>query len=170
MTNDEAPHASDDAEDPADLFALCSSELLKGIDEVFVAWIVRCVAERAGVAGSDSRAPERDALLVRARAAGAEARDATMPKLRDLMSLDVEHQSSNPMSILREAVRFPTNVLADAGVPPKERDEFAQRWFPGDDYDLAPAGFVDIDPSLHELGLRWGAAKAHLVLTRRSGR
>ena len=42
--------------------------------------------------------------------------------------------------------------------------------FPDDDYDLSPATFADIDESLHEPGLVWGAAKAHVVLTRRRGR
>ena len=30
-----------------------------------------------------------------------------------------------------------------------------------------PASFADLDPTLAELGLRWGAAKAHVVLRRR---
>jgi putative CocE/NonD family hydrolase len=39
--------------------------------------------------------------------------------------------------------------------------------FPDDAYDLGPASFADIDPSLHEPGLMWGAAKAHVHLARR---
>jgi hypothetical protein len=58
-------------------------------------------------------------------------------------------------------------VLAAAGVPPVGRDEVARRLHPDDDYDLTPASFADISPELHEPGLVWGAAKAHVVLARR---
>ena len=55
----------------------------------------------------------------------------------------------------------------NAGVPAVVRDEFAERAFPGDVYDLAIASFADLDTALHEPGLVWGAAKAHVVLARR---
>ena len=42
-----------------------------------------------------------------------------------------------------------------------------ERAFPDDVYDLAPASFADVDPALHEPGLVWGAAKAHVHLARR---
>jgi hypothetical protein len=41
------------------------------------------------------------------------------------------------------------------------------RSFPDDVYDLTPASFADVDPALHEPGLVWGAAKAHVHLARR---
>jgi hypothetical protein len=69
--------------------------------------------------------------------------------------------------LLRSAARFPTGVLLDAGVPGAVRDEFLQTQFPDDVYDLGPAAFADLDPSLHEPGLIWGAAKAHVHLARR---
>ena len=46
------------------------------------------------------------------------------------------------------------------------RDEQQTRLFPDDDYDLAPANFADVDPSLAEPGLTWGAAKAYVHLQR----
>jgi hypothetical protein len=58
-------------------------------------------------------------------------------------------------------------VLDELGVGPPDRDEFARRNFPEDRYDLTPASFADVDPTLHEPGLVWGAAKAHVVLQRR---
>ena len=60
-----------------------------------------------------------------------------------------------------------TDVLASAGARPVARDEFSARHFPDDVYDLTPASFADVDPALHEPGLVWGAAKAHVHLTRR---
>ena len=79
----------------------------------------------------------------------------------------MDEQRTGPLAVIRTAVRYPTEVLAAAGVGPVQRDEFAERSFPDDVYDLAPASFADLDPALHEPGLVWGAAKAHVVLARR---
>ena len=62
-----------------------------------------------------------------------------------------------------------TDVLRSAGVPPVVRDEMAESAFPEDLYDLSPATFADLAPELAEAGLVWGAAKAHVVLSRRRG-
>lgn len=99
--------------------------------------------------------------------AGELARVEVCGRLRDLLETDIEDQTASPLQILRTAVTYPTAVLRHAGVPPVERDEFARRGFPGDDYDLTPSSFADIDPSLREPGIRWGAAKAHVHLARR---
>ncbi len=40
------------------------------------------------------------------------------------------------------------------------RDKFSTERFPDDDYDLTPATWSDLDPSLLDLGITWGAAKA----------
>jgi hypothetical protein len=53
-------------------------------------------------------------------------------------------------------------VLHDAGVPAVERDDFARSRFPDDDYDLTPATWADVDPSIAALGIAWGAAKAFI--------
>ena len=90
-----------------------------------------------------------------------------MPALRALLAVDVGEQPTNPLEIIRRSVVHPTRVLAAAGVPPVERDEQARRLFPDDDYDLVPGAFGDLDPAVHEPGLHWGAAKAHVLLRRR---
>lgn len=87
--------------------------------------------------------------------------------LRALLTTDIDRQSGNPLSVLRSLVRYPTEVLRAAGARPVRRDDFAERNFPDDIYDLAPASFADVDPGLHEPGLVWGAAKAHVHLSRR---
>lgn len=99
---------------------------------------------------------------VRAAAAGAaeQARADVGPAVRELLLRDVDAQHTTPLSLLRNAVTYPTAVLEKAGVPPVERDEFARRAFPGDVYDLTPATLADVDQSLAEPGLAWGAAKA----------
>ena len=106
-------------------------------------------------------------LIDAARDAGVRAQQDVSPQVRALLETDVDEQTTNPLAILRGAVRFPTEVLHAAGVPPVERDDDAIRLFPDDDYDLTPGSFADLDPSLREPGLIWGAAKAHLVLVRR---
>jgi len=78
-----------------------------------------------------------------------------------LLDADIDEQVSTPLAILRSlAVRYPTAVLRDAGVPPVQRDEFVEEVFPEDTYDLAPAAFTDLDPDLGDVAIAWGAAKA----------
>ena len=101
------------------------------------------------------------------REAADSASGAVVEPLRALLATDVDAQATNPLSLLRGAVPFPTRVLAAAGVPEVERDADAQRLFPDDVYDLTPGSFADIDTDLHEPGLVWGAAKASVVLKRR---
>ena len=134
--------------------------LAAAIEAVLPRWIERCVARYALL----------DAALAPAVArASADALGEVMPKVRAVLLADVDQQRVNPLALLRSAVRFPTAVLDELGVRPAERDEFARRNFPEDRYDLTPASFADVDPTLHEPGLVWGAAKAHVVLQRRRG-
>lgn len=137
--------------------------LADAVDLTLPGWVVRSVnrvahawqPELGGRLGPDARAA--------ASAASAEVG----PRVRALLLADVDAQRSGPLALLREAVRYPTEVLANAGVPPVVRDGFTERAFPTDVYDLSPASFADVDPALHEPGLVWGAAKAHVVLARR---
>lgn len=138
-------------------------ELVRAVERVVGPWVERSV-RRVAVAWDPTLAgPLSDA----AAAAGTAATTQVVDELRRLLALDVEAQPTNPLAILRAAVAHPTAVLAAAGVPPVVRDEFAERAFPDDVYDLSPASFADVDPSLHDPGLVWGAAKAHVVLARR---
>ncbi len=119
-------------------------------------WVERSV-ERAYQA--DRREPPAD-VVAAARRAGAEAAAEIGPVLRALLEADIDDQHTTPLTVIREAVRFPTEVLRAHGVRPRPRDQHDQAMFPHDDYDLTPANFADIDPSIAELGIVWGAAKA----------
>ncbi len=141
-----------------------ATDLADAIDAVLRPWIERSV-ERVYVQQLTRRPPQE--VRNAAALAGAEAREEILPKVRELLALDIDEQRSGPLSLLRSAARFPTRVLLDAGVPTPVRDEFLQTQFPDDVYDLGPAAFADLDPSLHEPGLIWGAAKAHVHLARR---
>lgn len=88
-------------------------------------------------------------------------------KLRQLLALDLEDQWTNPLSIIRQAVAYPTALLAGAGALPVERDQTDAALHPDDVYGLVPLAFADLGPEVHERGMEWGAAKAHVHLTRR---
>jgi hypothetical protein len=88
-------------------------------------------------------------------------------ELRAVLALDIDEQRKNPLSILRAAVSYPTRVLRAVGARPVERDEFDERSFPDDEYALTPAAFADFGPEVHDAGIVWGAAKAHVHLQRR---
>lgn len=126
-------------------------------------WTVRCVQRRAREAGL----LVDEVLVGAAEAAGRRAGVEVGDRLRRLLALDVDEQRTNPLAVLRDAVRYPTEVLQAAGVPPVERDEFQRRAFPDDHYDLAPATWAEVDESLHDPGIAWGARKAMTVLQRR---
>jgi hypothetical protein len=121
--------------------------------------VVRIVTAYQGDVPADVVSAAHDAGIRAEREVGAE--------LRAFLALDVDEQRTNPLAILRSAVRYPTAVLRDAGVPPVRRDEFKEHAFPDDIYDLAPATWKDIDESLQEPGIVWSAWKAKTVLDRR---
>lgn len=154
---------SDDV-DPEVQLARYAADLGAGIREALGPWTVRCVVDRVEAWTGQ---PARDEVVAAARAAGDRARDEVGEVVIQVLAMDIDDQRTPPLALLRGAVRYPTEVLRDAGVPPVVRDEFAERSFPEDDYDLTPANFADLDQSLHDPGLMWGAAKAHVHLRRR---
>ena len=137
--------------------------LADAIDDVLPGWVERSVASVLAAAGIEVD----ESVPADAAAAGRRARDEVGAAVRALLELDIDEQRSTPLSLLREAVRYPTEVLRRAGVEPVgERDDVRARLFPDDAYDLSPAAFADIDPRLTEPGLVWGAAKAYEHLRR----
>jgi hypothetical protein len=123
-------------------------------------WVQRVVAERWAQWTDDPLSPELEDAV---REAADEAATAVVDPLRVLLATDVAEQRTSPLEVLRRAVVFPTRVLAAAGLPDVQRDVDAVRLFPDDPYDLTPGSFADIDEGLHEPGLKWGAAKAHIL-------
>jgi hypothetical protein len=132
--------------------------------DVLPGWVERAVADRYRAWRGDE---PPDAVVAAGRAAAAAAVADVEAPLRALLAQDVDEQRSNPLAVVRRAVVHPTMVLRSAGVPPVVRDPHAKALFPDDDYDLTPGGFTDLAPSVHEPGLEWGAAKAHVILSRR---
>lgn len=161
------PASADDPgpDDPADAAALraYAVALADGVEEALPGWVVRCVEGRVGQAGRPMTAELTDAALRAGREAGGEVGAS----VRALLERDVDDQPTGPLALARGAVGYPTAVLEAAGVPPVARDEVDRRLHPDDVYGLSPASFRDLDPALHEPGIAWGAAKAHVVLARR---
>ena len=154
-----------------------SAALAQAIEEVLPGWVERSVAavlaragpgaepEAAAGAGSEPEAQASGVIagpvLADAADAGRRAAAEVGAAVRELLAADIDEQRSTPLTLLRQAVRYPTEVLRRAGVAPvEERDDVKVRLFPDDVYDLSPATFGDVDPRLAEPGLLWGAAKA----------
>jgi hypothetical protein len=138
-------------------FARIGNELVDGIAAVLDGWLIGAVTRF------------RPELAEEAAAAAADGAPAVIAELRELVELDLDEQTTTPLTVLRRAVSIPTAVLSAAGVEPLRRDPFDVTAFPDDLYGLTPAAFNDVDGSLGGLGIRWGAAKAHVHLSRRRG-
>lgn len=137
--------------------------LAQAVDAVVERWLVRCV-ERTAQRQWGGCPPD---LLAAAQTAARSAAPEVSARVQALLTTDVDDQRTNPLGVLRRAVEHPTRVLLAAGVPPVRRDAFAEEAFPDDCYDLSPATWADVDATLHEPGIVWGAWKAKVVLDRR---
>jgi len=142
-----------------------AQRLLDALDAAVPVWVVAQV-DRLVLAyrGTGDPAVHDDAV-----AAAERARAEVTERLAQLLATDIDAQRTNPLAIVRAAVRHPTEVLRRAGVPEVVRDEFAERHFPDDVYDLSPAAWRDLGEDVHEAGLAWGAWKAKQHLDRRRG-
>jgi len=141
----------DDIEGPA-------RDLANAIEAAIPDWVDRCVDQRYRSAFGAPPA----AVTADARAAGQAALADVAPRVRALLAADIDAQVTTPLSLLRDAVRYPTAVLAAARVPPVARGRFEQERFPEDVYDLTPGTFGDFGPRVADAAIAWGAAKAWL--------
>jgi hypothetical protein len=155
----------DEADDGAPDVGAYAAALADGIDAVLATWVVGCVT---GLLTAWRGSIDPDVLLA-AEEAGARCRAEVGGEIRRLLETDIDAQRSTPLTVLRRAVSYATDVLAAAGVPPVVRDAFVERVFPDDPYGLAPASLADVDPSLTDLGIAWGAAKAFEHMRRHRG-
>ena len=128
--------------------------LADAVTSVLPGWVVRRVTALA------------PSLRAEAEDAGRAAAADVGPRLHALLAEDVDQQRTNPLTLVREAVRYPTAVLAAAGVPPAPRSSFDVDHFPDDPYGLVPMTWGDVDESLHEPGIVWGALKARASIDR----
>ncbi|MEZ5246445.1 MAG: hypothetical protein R2707_15190 [Acidimicrobiales bacterium] len=143
------------ADDEARLAAI-ARELTGLLERLVPEWLHRCASTVAPDLASDQL-----------EAAISDTMDALVPELRRVLSADVDAGAGNPLAAIRAATGGITRLLVDRRAVPPPRDEFDVRAFPDDLFGFGPASFADIDPTLHEPGLLWGAARAHVHLRRR---
>jgi hypothetical protein len=118
------------------------------------------IADAWGRLDDDTRARLDADAVTAGDAAGARV----VESLRDFFATPPAEQRTTPLEIVRTATREVTAVLSAAGIPPVERDEFAERAFPDDHYDVTPATLADLgDDDLGPLQLAWGLAKAKVL-------
>lgn len=140
------------------MFVELSTMLADGIEANLAGWTVRNIERIAAAAGIR----EDGSLRRMADEAGERCRAEVGPRVRDLLSADIDDQRSTPLVLVRGAVSYATEVLRSLGVPEVRRDAFERRSFPDDVYGLSPAAMSDVHESLGELAIMWGAAKAHM--------
>ncbi len=148
----EATLANDEAQ-----LAAFAFDLAERIEAAISGWVERSLREKGGVAFNPAAAP----------GVAEETVAVVMPALRAALAADVDAGVGSPLASLRAGVTPMTECLSAWGSPHPPRDEFHERQFPNDPYQLGPAAFADLDPALHEPGLLWGAARAHVHLRRR---
>ncbi|NLA35216.1 MAG: hypothetical protein GX868_05950 [Actinobacteria bacterium] len=135
-----------------------AERLVEAIVAAVPQWVLAAVAARTSELDADTQAAaNRRAVDIGAAAAG-EART----ELAALLALPVDEQRSTPLAIVRALVRYPNEVLGEAGAALVRRDPFEERANPEDRYGIAVATWADLGEEVAELGLAWGAAKAYL--------
>jgi hypothetical protein len=152
-----------ESEREAALLAEYASALSAAMIELVPKWIEAVIAARAPEPGS---AATRDAVD-RLRSL---AQTLTTTELSRLLESDIDDQWSSPLEIVRSLVPALTAELHELDAPAVPRDPRSIELMVQDVYAITPATFADIDPSLHPLGLAWGAAKAHVHLRRHAPR
>jgi hypothetical protein len=88
-------------------------------------------------------------------------------RLGELVSTDIDRQATTPLSVFRDAVRFPVEVLHQLGAEPIHRGDVSRWAFPNDPFGITPGNLSDVGEATHAAGIVWGAAKAGLHLQRR---
>ena len=149
-----------------------ANALVEGLERELQPWLQALVFERLATAPS-SQVPTSGAgtdptSIQRAVVATSTAvSDTIVDRVRTLLETDIDEQRANPLALVRSGLGPATDLLRELGVTPVQRDPFVEQSYPDDVFDLAPASFGDIHESLHEAGLMWGAAKAHVHISRR---
>ncbi len=145
-----------------ELFRKYSQELADAIDGQIEGWVTRSVRSRCSAAGVELT----DELEVALSRAARTCRVDVGARMKDLLTSDIDEQRTTPLAIIRSSIHYAADILASAGAGPVERDEFERRSFPDDIYALSPASMSDVDESLAEPAIVWGAAKAHIHRSR----
>lgn len=80
--------------------------------------------------------------------------------LRAFLTSDVDMQRTTPLTIIRNQMGPVHKFLTSVQCAQANRDPFDEATFPNDVYAIGPSAWADFGETVHEAGLRWGAAKA----------
>ncbi|MBM3659143.1 MAG: hypothetical protein FJW95_06525 [Actinobacteria bacterium] len=140
-----------------------SAAIVAGVARTLPDWIESRVAFIADAWGRLDDAT-RDALDLAAREVAGSASARVVADLQALFAADAAAQRSTPLEVVRSATADVSALLASVGIPPVERDAFAERAFPEDVYGITPASLADLgDDALGPLQLAWGLAKTQVL-------
>jgi hypothetical protein len=150
-----------------DQFSSPPEQLLAALDAAVEPWLERSLvmtAARQSHCAAEQLPPDlREEITVEAQRQAAQA----LRQIQVLLATDVDQQRHNPLAVLRSAAIAAGAVLERYAISPVVRDDFEVTAFPADHYRLVPASWVDVDPSLQDPGITWGAWKAAQILHRR---
>lgn len=148
--------------------AEAAAAIVAGVERELPGWVERSVVrilDAWGKVDADARARAEHASVE----AGTAATVRIVAELRALFAVDPAQQHATPLEVVRSAYREPTAVLAAAGVPAVERDDFDERAWPDDRYGLVIRTLGDLgDDDLAPLHFAWGMAKARVLRARAS--
>ncbi len=126
-------------------------------------WVATCV-HRVVVSQRLQGGDDAELLVVDA---ATRAQAFVADRLGNLLTTDIDRQATTPLSVFREAVRFPVEVLHQLGAEPVHRGDVSRWAFPNDPFGVTPGNLSDVGEETHAAGIVWGAAKAGLHLQRR---
>ncbi|MEY3033888.1 MAG: hypothetical protein RLZ86_510 [Actinomycetota bacterium] len=139
-----------------------SERLLRTMESTTPAWLRASFDRVVSAQGLHDRVdPERRDVAID------EARAWLLSELGSLLESEAWEQRRNPLDLVRECTTRLSEELGAIGARPVKRDEFQEKSFPGDAFDLCPATWADVHPDLHEVGLEWGAWKAATIISHR---
>ncbi len=122
-------------------------------------WCTSVVLQRVGDLTADERA-ELDSVIT-------DVTTTAEASLQVLVAADPDEPLSGPLDRLRSATPPLHDLLDRLGATPPVRDAMDTQLQPNDRHAIGPMAFADLGPAVHEAGIRWGAAKAHMHLRRR---
>lgn len=132
-------------------------------------WVSRCVESRIlqVSTGTGRGLPFRDdrweGVLRRGEEEGFAASRYVAHELRRLVASDVR-SSITPLTIVRSAIRYPTQVLREAGITTVQPTPLTRTDAQIDDpYGLSPATLAALHPLLPEVAWRWEASRTAVL-------
>ena len=149
-----------ETEHEAALLAEHAAALRDRLVDVVPGWVGGALRARAPHDADPATLQETTVRLVQL------AEGETLFAIAQLLETDIDDQWTSPLEMVRSLVAPITEGLDSLGAKIVPRQPGTAELYPDDRFALTPATFADVHPDLHEPGLAWGAAKAHIHLKR----